>query len=119
MDPSNLWRDSVEASMHSWEEARSRLVPVIGERGFRILLERSLHLTRREHPWMVRLAEASERPLDDLQASLTAESEEQALAANRTLRVHFIGLLHTLIGEGLTNRLLDPLPASHDSGHGP
>ena len=118
MDSSNPRRDSIEASMHSWEEARSRLVPVIGERGFRILLERSLHLTRREHFWMGRLTETSDRPLADLQSILVAESEEQALAANRALRAHFMDLLHTLIGEGLTNRLLDsPLP--HHSGHKP
>ena len=95
-----------------WKRARARLVPVIGESGFRILFARSLHLARREHAWLARTPVAAEEVFDDLQASFDARPRNEAQAADRALTGHFIALLHSLIGVALTGRLLD----FHDAG---
>jgi len=110
MSPQNIVKSGRESPMLWWEEARRRLVPVIGESGFRILFARSLHLARREAPWLAVASPATDEPFDDLRSSLARESQERALEAERALRAEFIDLLHTLVGEGLTSRLLDPLP---------
>jgi hypothetical protein len=97
-----------EATQHAWEEARTQLVPVIGENGFRILFARSLHLTRRDFPWLSRVPTPTDQPLADLKASYEGETAEHAREANVALLLTFTSLLHALIGKALTSRLLDP-----------
>jgi hypothetical protein len=97
-----------DATLRAWEEARTRLVPVIGENGFRILFARSLHLTRRDFPWLSRVPTPSDQPLADLEASYERQTAEHAREANVALLVTFTSLLHALIGKALTRRLLDP-----------
>jgi hypothetical protein len=97
-----------EATLRAWEEARTQLVPVIGENGFRILFARSLHLTRHDFPWLSRVRTPTEQPLADLKASYEGETAQHAREANVALLVTFTSLLHTLIGKALTRRLLDP-----------
>lgn len=105
----------IEATLRAWQEAERRLVPIIGEGGFRILFARSLHLTRRDFPWLARVPLATRRPFADLQASLAHEKPEQAKAGSRALLATFTGLLHALIGEALTNRLIgSESEAAHD-----
>jgi hypothetical protein len=100
---------SIDATIRSWKAAQSRLTPVIGENGFRSLFARSLHLTRREHPWLPGLS-ATDNPFADLQASLEGETQERTQEASRALLATFTGLLRLLIGEALTSCLLDPVP---------
>ncbi len=91
-----------------WHFVQSRLAPILGEDGFRILFARSLHRARLEHPWLAREPKAGNDALSALKASLEAESPERATSASRALMAHFNDLLHSLIGEALATRLLSP-----------
>jgi hypothetical protein len=91
-----------------WRFVQSRLAPIIGEDGFRILYARSLHRARLEHPWLAREPQPGNDAFSALKASLEAEAPERATGAGRALMGHFIDLLHTLIGEALASRLLRP-----------
>jgi hypothetical protein len=99
--------DPIEA-MAFWEAAQSRLVPVIGEAGFRVLLARSLSLARSDHAWLPRPAGAADDPFADLRTCFASESQARALEASHALREHFTAVLRALIGEALTQRLLAP-----------
>lgn len=91
-----------------WRFVQSRLAPIIGEDGFRILFARSLHRARIEHPWLAREPQAGKDVFSALKASLDAESPERATLAGGALMAHFLDLLHALIGEALASRLLLP-----------
>lgn len=105
----------IEATMRAWEEVERRLVPIIGEGGFRILFARSLQLTRRDFPWLARVPTPTQEPFADLEASLATEKPEQVAAGSRALLATFTDLLHALIGEALTDRLIgSDSAAAHD-----
>ena len=91
--------------MRGWERAHVQLAPIIGEGGFRVLFARALHLTSKDHPWLELSPEAGE-PFVHLQASMAAQSTQEADKAGHALLATFTGLLHALIGESLTGRLL-------------
>ncbi len=96
------------AAVRSWGSAQSRLAPVIGEGGFRVLFARSLHRTRIEHPWLARDLVPGADVFSALKASLEAQAPARAASASRALTANFDDLLHGLIGEELASRLLDP-----------
>jgi len=85
---------------------RSRLAPIIGEDGFRILFARSLHRARADHPWLAREALQPDIPFSSLKASLESQAPERAAQGIRVLGAHFDALLHALIGKELADRLL-------------
>jgi hypothetical protein len=99
--------------VRDWDLVRSRLAPIIGEDGFKILYARSLHRARAEHPWLAREAVASDNPFSSLRASLASQSPEQAALGSRSHAAQFHDLLHALIGKELADRLLaDPIAFS-------
>ena len=85
---------------------RSRLAPIIGEDGFRILFARSLHRARAEHPWLAREAVSPDNAFSSLTQSFASRPPEQAALGIRALVAHFDDLLHALIGKELAARLL-------------
>jgi hypothetical protein len=85
---------------------QSRLAPIIGEDGFRVLFARSLHRARSEHPWLARDPVAGADAFSTLKASLEAQEPERAAGGSRALLENFNVLLHALIGEELASRLL-------------
>jgi hypothetical protein len=87
---------------------RSRLAPIIGEDGFRVLFARSLHRARIEHPWLAREPVPGDVAFSTLKASLESQTPELAAHASRALVANFNDLLHALIGEELASRLLGP-----------
>ena len=98
-------------AVRDWDLVRSRLAPIIGEDGFRILYARSLHRARAEHPWLARQAGGSDDPFSSLKASLASQSPAPAAQGIRSHAAHFDDLLHALIGKELAKRLLaDPMP---------
>lgn len=98
------------AAVRSWNLVRSRLAPIIGEDGFRILFSRSLHRARAEHPWLARDAVLIDNPFSSLKTSLASQPPESAAQGIRALVAHFDALLHALIGKELAIRLLaDPI----------
>lgn len=96
------------AAVRSWELVRSRLAPIIGEDGFRVLFARSLHRARKEHPWLARDAAKGDIAFAALKASLEAETPERAASGSHALATQFDELLNALIGEELATRLIGP-----------
>jgi hypothetical protein len=94
------------AAVSAWTHAESRLVPIIGEDGFRVLYARSLHRARAQHPWLARDPAKGEPPFAALTTSLKAESAQRAAEGSRALMENFHELLNALIGEELAARLL-------------
>ena len=91
-----------------WESVQSRLAPIIGESGFRVVFARSLHRARGEHPWLAREPAAGDAPFAMLKASMETQPAERAAQGNRVLTEHFHTLLIALIGKDLMTRLLSP-----------
>jgi hypothetical protein len=91
-----------------WRELDAALSPIIGRRGVAALFKRSLLLTAPAHPslvaahWVVE----TEGDFDSLRAALKQQSVANAIATNGAMLRQFIALLTTLIGESLTERLL-------------
>ena len=97
------------AAVRSWDSVQSRLAPIIGEDGFRVLFARSLHRARIEHPWLAREPVKADVPFSTLKASLESQTPERAEDGSRALMTQFNELLNALIGETLAARLLRPL----------
>ncbi len=96
------------AAVRRWDRVQSRLAPIIGEDGFRVLFARSLHRARIEHPWLARDPVAGMDAFSTLKASLEAQAPERAASGSLALMANFNDLLHALIGEELASRLLGP-----------
>jgi hypothetical protein len=92
-----------------WREIDASLAPVIGRRGVAALYQRSLHLVRREYPWLLAAHSAATRfgDFNELQQALDLQTCTESVAANTALLNAFYGLLISLIGESLTLRLLN------------
>ena len=85
---------------------QSRLAPILGEDGFRVLFARSLHRARADHPWLAREAVKGTVAISMLKASLGSQPPALAEEGNRALMNHFNALLNSLIGKELAARLL-------------
>lgn len=95
-----------ERANFTWEQVQSRLAPVIGEDGFRVLFARSLHRARIDHPWLALEAAEDNAPFSMLKASLGSQTHARAEEGSRALMNHFNELLNSLIGKDLAARLL-------------
>jgi hypothetical protein len=84
------------------------LATVIGDLGVDALTDRTLHLAKREHPWLVPPREPGYAQKDFAQviASLTRQHDAVAAAAAATVFATFLELLATFIGESLAARLV-------------
>jgi hypothetical protein len=97
-----------DSAVAVWRELDAVLSPIIGRRGVAALFKRSLLLTVPAHPsliaahWVVQ----PEGDFDSLRNSLKQQSVANAIATNGALLRQFVDLLTTLIGESLTERLL-------------
>jgi hypothetical protein len=94
-----------------WTNMRAALVPVIGQRGIAALYERTLHLTRASHPWLAAVPEGVEPNMDlsALKAVLLQQSSAAAAAGGGAHLQAFHELLGSLIGLGLTERMLSSI----------
>jgi hypothetical protein len=101
-------RGLAAAALRVYETLAGQLALLIGEGGVRALTARSLHLVKRDFPWLAETRETDplEGPFAQLGVSLArqepAVATEAAIAALATLG----GLLESLIGETLTMRVL-------------
>lgn len=96
------------SAVSTWCKINDALAPVIGQRGVAALYERSLYLVRAEYPW---LTPVHERGLElgafrPLQAAMALQTRSAATATQGALLHAFAGLLSSLIGRSLTDRLL-------------
>ena len=91
-----------------WHELEATLSPIIGRLGVAALFKRSVLLTAPAHTSLVapHWEVEKEGDFESLRASLKQQSVANAIATNGALLQQFVGLLTTLIGESLTERLL-------------
>jgi hypothetical protein len=95
-----------------WHEIDLVLCPIIGAGGVLALFQRSVYLTAAQHPWLrAGLGAPGLTGFDvaALAAVLAQQDAAQALACGNTLLGTFHGLLTSLIGASLTERLLRPV----------
>jgi hypothetical protein len=100
-----------EAAISTWHQVADRLAPVIGVQGVNVLFSRSLHLTSATFQWLVNAGDrgSNNAQLATLEARLAGCKPEISAEASYALLVTFTELLTTLIGEPLTDRLLNPV----------
>jgi len=107
-------RAVAEASVSTWTQVSERLAPVIGERGVEALFQRSLHLGSATYPWLA--VAATEEPgvarLDRLRLRLVERDSGSAAEASALLLLTFSALLAAMIGDALTDKLLEPVWAT-------
>ncbi|MDD2853087.1 MAG: hypothetical protein PHY09_14475 [Desulfuromonadaceae bacterium] len=104
-------RAFAEVTIGTWQQMAAQLMPVIGTGGVNVLFNRSLHLTCIAFPWLTMLGDkrVNTALLASVKARLAGRDTDEAIHASCTLLVTFIEQLKTLIGESLTERLLDPI----------
>lgn len=81
---------------------------IIGENGFKALLDWSVHATAKRHPWLVAADDSSDRfsGPEDLASVLGKQNANEASQAMVLLLATLLELLVTLIGQALTLKLL-------------
>ncbi len=111
-------RQIADASVAIWRAIDGALSPVVGQRGSAALYQRSLHLTRADYPWLAAAYESAADPGDfaALHSALAQQTAGQAAAAHDGMVQNFIDLLADLIGESLTQRLLQPARGPSSGG---
>ena len=97
------------ATVAIWPQVFERLAPIIGPRGIDALFRRALHLTGRSFPSVSGDVGHGTAALDAFSAHLRQEDVSTAAAASGEILFSFTELLADLIGESLTDRLLDPV----------
>jgi hypothetical protein len=101
----------IDRAVAMWRDIEVALKPIIGRRGVAALFKRSLFLTGAGHASL--LATLDDVDAVDSVAALRATLEQQpgaaAIATNDALLQAFSDLLINLIGESLTERLLQPV----------
>ncbi|MBA2660386.1 MAG: hypothetical protein H0U72_12885 [Nitrosospira sp.] len=86
----------------------TQIIPIIGEDGFSSLYARSIFLAQSTFPCLAAgpLAPQSDHRFAGLKTSLEGQTPAQASEANCLLLITFTNTLAALIGEQLTNRIL-------------
>lgn len=97
-----------EAARATWREINLALWPIIGHAGVWALFKRSLYLARVDKPALSAIYDAAVESDDfaQLHTTLAQLPGPEAKAAQAHLLTVFVGLLGSLIGESLTERLL-------------
>jgi hypothetical protein len=105
-------------AVHILQSVDAALSPIISQRGVAALYKRSLYLIRSDLPWLKTVYEGALVPGDfmPLHAALSAQTAADALAGTSALLTTFHGLLVSLIGDSLTERLLRSIWDTPSSG---
>ncbi len=107
-DPAQI----ADAVISMWQDIAAGLNPIIGKGGVDALYQRSLYLTRNAHPWLITARDPTQPAAMDLEAlksALKGQSRITAAAGGAAVLQTFHGLLSSLIGSALTERLLQPI----------
>jgi hypothetical protein len=102
-------RQIADAIGAMWADIEVALQPVLGRRGVAALYKRTLHLTATRHPWLAALKAGdadSAVDLIELTELLAQQSPAAVAEAGCTLFTLFRDVLTTLIGDRLSERLL-------------
>jgi hypothetical protein len=111
----------VEINIDLWQRLAMELIPIIGNIGFRTLLERSVNLTSTTYPWLasIRMRQKIDLPFPELKIILTERGLPEAGEASISLLGTFCDILAGLIGEFLATSILNsawsgsPQPNAH------
>ena len=97
-----------DAAIRVWEQMATQIISIVGEEGFNSLYARSIFLTQSTFPWLAAgpLAPQSDHRFAGLKTSLDGQTPAQASEASTRLLITFTDILATLIGEQLTNHIL-------------
>ena len=100
-----------EATLGAWQDVAVRLSPVIGAGGVDALFRRSLYLASATYSWMASAEddENSAEVLASFKKRLAARETTVSAEAGCILLETFTELLEALIGNSLTERLLNPV----------
>src|ERR1043165_6636441 len=76
-----------DAAIRTYEEYASRLAPVVGSHGFKVIFARTVKLIRREYPWLPDPAEQpdSDAPYSQLQECFESREPKEVRQAHRAL----------------------------------
>lgn len=101
-----------------WQEVDAALAPILGHQGVAALYKRSLHLAGEAHPWITagQGDAGADMNLPALKSTLSSRSSADAATAGGALLDAFHGLLASLVGPSLTERLLRSVWAHTSSG---
>jgi hypothetical protein len=101
-----------------WQEIDAALTPVVGKGGVAALYKRTLYLTGMVHPWLASRREDLSTGVDlvALNAVLSQQANAAAAAAGNDFLQTFHGLLASLVGPALTERLLRSVWGSPSRG---
>ncbi len=107
-----------DAIVGTWREIGLALGPIIGRGGVAALYRRSLYLAAKEHPWIKGAYEGIESPMDlaALKLVLVEQGSASAAAAGGAVLQTFHGLVFSLVGESLAERLLGNVWALPSAG---
>jgi hypothetical protein len=99
------------AAVAQWLQISARLKPVIGSHGVDVLFSRTVYLAGKSYPWLGVAGDGrlGAPCLDVIRARLGRQQAPVAAAAGCEFLFIFTELLATLIGDSLTDRLLDPV----------
>ena len=100
-----------DAVIMAWQEVDAVLSPILGHGGVTALYRRSLYLTGLAHPWLshTHKGEQTDMDLAELKSAITRQSSADAYSAGGALLQSFNGLLASMVGPALTERLLRPV----------
>lgn len=100
-----------ETAFFIWHQVASQLSPIIGQQGVCSLFNRALHLASKHYAWLLIAKDYApgEDPPSSLKAWFESPEATSATEANYLLLVTFTDLLASLIGDFLTNQLLNPV----------
>jgi hypothetical protein len=115
-DPSAVSRELLQP----WRRIAQHLCPLIGESGFCALFGRAVHVIGPDHAWLApqQPCRAPAQLFASLEERMALVDAERAAAANEALLQTFTQLLAALIGERLTQRLLESATATTDTAPG-
>jgi hypothetical protein len=111
-----------DAVIATLQEIEAALAPIVGQRGVAALYKRSIFLASAAHPWLADSHDGGMQAAIDLaplKAALAQQTSSDAAAGGTALFLTFHGLLGSLVGPGLTERLLHSVWAHSSSGEPP
>ena len=111
---------TVDTSIELWEQLMLPLLPLIGTLNFECLFSRSLHITRRIYPWIIPRSHVNGPSVAyaDLRSCLAGDGVEETSLASISLLNTFIDTLVLLVGERLTQHVLDLAWPEHRASTG-
>jgi hypothetical protein len=95
-----------QAAVRVCAELRVVVSRFAGGAGFHSLLGRALALAQRDDPWLAAVTVTAEGALTGFAEAAQGQDPAAVTAGGQALLGHFLGLLHTFIGDALTLRLL-------------